>query len=132
MMIGLELVSLYSFQCGNMGIWLMIAMLHSVANLATIINELGLFFTGLITKVYLSSSESCDQVFFPIFAPLIRSTSSNGSSAKDIFQYSSVLLGMERFALCKFQKTHLQGPCHFHWVHPDNCFAGLHHLQCMI
>jgi hypothetical protein len=60
---------LYSFQCGNMGIWLMIAMLHSVANLATIINELGLFFTGLITNVYLSSSESCDQVFFSNICP---------------------------------------------------------------
>jgi hypothetical protein len=69
MMIGLELVSLYSFQCENMGIWLMIAMLHSVANLATIINELGLFFTGLITNVYLSSSESCDQVFFQYLPP---------------------------------------------------------------
>jgi len=84
MMIGLELIFLYSFQCGNMGTPFLTTMLHSVANLAAVITELGLFFPGSITKGSLPFLERVIlSSFLPILGPIIHSFSSNISSAND-------------------------------------------------
>jgi hypothetical protein len=65
MMIRIELFCLYSFQCGNMGIEVLTAMLHSFANLAAIIIELGLIFPGSITKGSLPFLERVSLSSFP-------------------------------------------------------------------
>jgi len=133
-MIGLILFFLYSFQCGNIGIWPLTVILHSVANLAAIVTELGLDFPGSITKGSLPFLERVIRSsFFPILGPLIRSSSSNISSAKDILQYSNVLCWVwEGLHGARITKTHLQGRCHFQWGHPGDHFAALHQLQCKI